>query len=116
MSEQSQEQQNQYLDNVDGAMLMVECYSDGELGFSCDWQDDDTGISCMATILVYLGDKDLPSIILQNLESIIQSDDKLEQLEKLKSFYGALKKVTEQNKKMSSDDVVVPPLEASTLM
>jgi len=116
MSEQSQEQQSRYLDDVDGAMLMVECYSDGELGFSCDWQDDETGISCMATILVYLGDKDLPSIILENLESIIQSDDKLEQVQRLKSFYVALKKVTEQNKKILKDDVVIPPLEASTLM
>ena len=59
MNEQSQEQQDQSSDDVNGALLMVECYSDGEMGFSCDWQDDDTGVSCMATILTYLGEKNL---------------------------------------------------------
>lgn len=54
MSEQLQGSEDPHSDNVEGACLVIECYPDGEMGFSCDWQDDDTGISCMATILVHL--------------------------------------------------------------
>lgn len=115
MNDLSQEQHDQSSDNVDGAILSIECYSDGEMGFSCDWQDDDTGISCMATILAYVGDKSLPLNIMKNLESMLEGEDKMQQLERLKSFYLTLKKLTEQNN-MSEDDVVVPPLDASTLM
>jgi len=116
MKEQSPGPQNQSLDNTDGAMLMIECYSDGELGFSCDWQEDDTGISCMATILAYLSDKNSAATILKNLESMLQSDEKIDQLERLRSFYLALRKIAEKNSKMSGDEVVIPPLDASTLM
>ena len=116
MKEQSQEQRSQFSDDVDGAILAIECYSDGEMGFSCDWQDDDTGISCMATILAYVGDKNLAVNILKNLESMVETDDKMVQFERLKSFYLTLKKITEQNSKMSDDEVVIPPLDASTLM
>lgn len=116
MKEELSEQEDQHSDDVDGACLIIECYSDGEMGFSCDWQEDDTGISCMATILVHLGDKDISYKILKNLESIITTDDQEKQLERLTSFYSAIKKIAEENKKVSEDDVVVPPLEASTLM
>lgn len=109
MNEENEEQ-------VDGAMLIVECYSDGEMGFSCDWQEDDTGISCMATILVHLGSKDISTKILKNLESIIETEDQMEQVKKINSFYLTLKKLTEQNKNLSEDSVVIPPLDASSLM
>lgn len=115
MNEQSQEQQDQSSDDVNGALLMVECYSDGEMGFSCDWQDDDTGVSCMATILTYLGEKNLANAIIANLEGMFEDDEKINQVERLKSFYLTLKKLSEQNK-AKEDDVVIPPLDASTLM
>jgi hypothetical protein len=116
MREQSQEQDDQLSDKVDGACLVIECYSDGEMGFSCDWQEDDTGISCMATILVHLGDKNISYKILQNLEAMINTDNQQEQLEKLTSFYATLKRIADQNKRVSEDEVVIPPLDASTLM
>jgi len=116
MKEQSQEQDDQSSDDIDGACLTIECYSDGEMGFSCDWQEDDTGISCMATILVHLGDKNISYKILKNLESIINTEDQEKQLDKLISFYSALNKMSEQNKRISEDDVVIPPLDASSLM
>lgn len=101
---------------IDGASIMIECYSDGEVGFACDWQQDDTGISCVATLLTYFGDKNFPDLIIKNIEANVQSDDQIEQLEKIKSFYGALKKIKEENNKLTGDDVVVPPLDASNLM
>jgi len=116
MNEQLPGSENRHSDNVDGACLVIECYADGEMGFSCDWQDDDTGISCMATILVHLGNKDIGYKILRNLEKMSESEDQIDQLERLVSFYSALKKIAEQNKRVSEDDVVIPPLDASTLM
>lgn len=116
MKEQLPEQEDQSSDEIDGAVISIECYSDGEMGFSCDWQEDDTGISCMATILAHLGDKNISYKILKNLESMVSTDDQERQLDKLNSFYFALKKITDQNNRISEDDVVIPPLDASTLM
>jgi hypothetical protein len=116
MSEQLQGSEDPHSDNVEGACLVIECYPDGEMGFSCDWQDDDTGISCMATILVHIGNKDIGYKVLKTLESMTTDEDQRDQLERLVSFYSALKKISEQNKKVADDDVVIPPLDASTLM
>ncbi len=70
----------------------------------------------MATILVHLGDKNISYKILKNLEAIINTEDQEKQLDKLISFYSALNKMSEQNKRISEDDVVIPPLDASSLM
>ena len=101
---------------IDGACIMIECYSDGEMGFACDWQQDDIGVSCVATILTYFGDKNFSEMIIKNIEANVESDDRLEQLDRIKSFYTALKKIKEDNKKLGEDEVVVPPLDASNLM
>ena len=46
---------------------------------------------------------------------MFEDDEKINQVERLKSFYLTLKKLSEQNK-AKEDDVVIPPLDASTLM
>jgi hypothetical protein len=116
MKEQLPEQENQSLDDIDGACLVIECSSDGELSFSCDWQLDETGITCMATILASLDDKQITLKIIKNLEEIYHSDQDRHQIEKLNVFYKALKKIANQHKKRPDDEIVISPLDASSLI
>lgn len=116
MKDQSQEQKGQSLDSVDGACLIIECYSNGEVGFSCDWQEDDVGISCMATILIQLQDKNISDKILKSLQNMISTEDQEQQIEKINTFYSTLKRIAEQNSDFSDDDVVVYPIEAPPLI
>lgn len=116
MNEQSQEQESKPLDEINGACLIVECSSDGELSFSCDWQLDETGITCMATILATLDDENITLKILQNLEEIYSEDEDSHQVEKLNVFYKALKKIASQHKKRADDEIVISPIDAASLI
>lgn len=116
MNKQSQNQEETYSDNIDGACLIIECSSDGELSFSCDWQLDETGITCMATILASLDDEKMTLKIIKNLEEIYNSDQDKHQIEKLSVFYNALKKIANQHKKRPDNEIVISPLDASSLI
>lgn len=116
MKEQLQEQENQSSDKIDGACIVIECSSDGEISFSCDWQPDETGITCMATILTSLDDEHLTSKIIKNLEEIYNSEEDRQGVEKLNVFYKALKKITNQHKKRDDDEIVISPLDASSFI
>lgn len=116
MNEQSQEQEKQPSDEINGACLVVECSSDGELSFSCDWQLDETGITSMATILATLDDKNITLKILQNLEEIYSADEDRHQIDRLNVFYKALKKIANQHKKRADDEIVISPLDAASLI
>jgi len=116
MKEQSQEREIQHLDKIDGACLIIECDSNGELSFSCDWQADETGITCMATIFTFLDDEQTTSKIIDNIADIYSSEEQAIQIEKLKRFYVALKNIANQHKQKADDQVVIPPLDANPLI
>ena len=116
MKEQLRDQQVQSLDDLDGACLIIECDTNGELSFSCDWQPDETGITCMGSILAFLDDEEASSKIIYNISNICSSEEQIVQIEKLKRVYIALKNIANQHKQKADDQVVIPPLSASPLI
>lgn len=116
MKKQLPDQEVQHLDRINGACLVIECDDEGELSFSCDWQQDETGITCMATIFAFIDDEQTAVKIIDNIASMYPSGDQAEQVEKLKRLYVALKNIANQHKQKAEDQVVIPPLEASPLI
>jgi hypothetical protein len=116
MKEQLQELENESSGETDGACLIIECSSDGEVSFSCDWQLGEEGITCMATILVSLDDDQLAPKIINSIEENYESEEDKYKAQQLNAFYKALKKITNQYKEREDGEIVVSPLDASLLV
>lgn len=99
------------------ACIVIECSADGELSFSCDWIGAEDGITSMATILMALDNQSLSEKILENLKSLHkESQGEQDQVLKIDAFYRAIKKLADHRNQYEDEDVVVYPLDVSSLM
>jgi hypothetical protein len=116
MNEELRDLENQHSDDNIAAYLMIECNNDGEISFSCDWSQDENGITCASSILASLDSGGLSQKILQNLKLLHEDSESLDQINKIEVYYNAIKKMTERANNLDDEDVVVNPLDVSSLM
>ena len=117
MNKYSPHQEDQCSDEIqDGARIIVECTSDGDLCFQCDWSKDDVGASCLGHILSILGKEGISTMIIEHLSNNPETNTSPEDIEKVVSFYQAIDKLYKERIDTQDDDDVISPLDAASLL
>jgi phosphomannomutase len=116
MSQRSPDLESLHSDDDIAAFLMIECSNEGEISFSCDWSQDENGITCIANILAAVDSNNLSEKIIDNLNALHESEEAKDQIDKIEVYYKAIKKIAEKNNKLEDEDIVVNPIDVSSLM
>ena len=96
------------------AQLTVYADEDGLIYFACDWEDNPTALSSIADIFYKLDRQDLIAEILQDLRSQCVLEDREADYNKIYNLFSNLKALKESMDELSSDNIVVNPIDATT--
>lgn len=110
MPKSFQEEEGQFLDDS-LAKLTISVSKDGEVSFICDWAGEDVGCSSMAHIFNVIKDPSLPQQIMSDLKTGCNSDQQLEEIQKITVYYTAISEVMKKLPKIENDKVVISPLD-----
>lgn len=114
MNEYSSNQEETSLDKTTTAKLIIECDSDGNISFECDYIENDLGLTCAGTILSCLSTDDIGILIIDKLLSEAESEEQQQDIEKIKLYYQTIEKINQQNN-IQDDEVVISPIEAGVI-
>lgn len=115
----SPEDQDQPLSDEDVvAQFIITCDSDGSLSFYYDWKRDEAGITGMASVLAALGEKLLPTGVINDMKSQSSSPEELQMMEKIETLSSAISNIKNSNQTDddNQDEVVIDPTTATSLM
>jgi hypothetical protein len=114
MKEYSSDQEETSLDKSTVAKLTIECDSDGNISFECDYTEDDLGLTCASSILSCISSEDIGDLIIQKLSSEAKTEEEQQNVAKIKLYYDTIMKINQQNK-ISDDEIVISPIEAGVI-
>ncbi len=114
MKEQFLSEEDQLSDDNPICQLLVYTEEDGNIYFTCDWENSDKAITSLGAMLYRLSESQLVEEIMNNLKSQCVLEDIEKDYEKISELYNNLKALKESVDELSGDNVVVNPIDATT--
>lgn len=114
MYKSSQNKQNQSIDADALSTICITVSKDGRPEVFCEWESSEDGLSSMANIISYFSEDEMSPHIIETIKSQ-SSDDSMDEVEKIELMYTAIRAVKKNNNQVSSDQVVVSPIDASSI-
>jgi hypothetical protein len=114
MKEQFSNEENHLSDGNPICQLLVYTEEDGNIYFTCDWENSDDAITSIGAMLYRLSEGELIEEIMDNLKSQCVLEDREKDYEKISNLYNNLKSLKRSVEELSEDSVVVNPIDATT--
>lgn len=116
MQTSSQNVDDQYSDDDSIANLSITVTKNGDVSFLCNWADDDNGLSSMAHILSLISDETLSEKIIFDLKSKSSSVKEIDEIDKIILYFTAINEVRKKLPSISTDKVVILPIDAASML
>jgi hypothetical protein len=94
--------------------LLVYTEEDGSIYFTCDWESSEYGTTSLAAMLYRLSEGALIDEVMDNLKSQCVLEDREADYDKIYNLFSNLKALKESVDELSSDNIVVNPIDATT--
>ena len=98
------------------AELRIVSDSSGQISFLCDWSDDEISISYLSNIFSILGVDGLADKIIKDLRKSTDSQEDIQQIDKILLYYNAIKSVKKQSTKTNENEIIITPIDAASLI
>ena len=114
MQNSSQDKQDQFTNSDALSSVCIAITQDGSPEVFVEWESSEAGLSSVANIISYFSEDEMSPHILETIR-VQAGDNKLDEVDKIELMYSAIRAVKRGSNQASSDQVVVSPIDASSL-
>lgn len=98
------------------AQFSVFCDEEGRVSFDYNWDESDQGATGMSSILSVLSIDKLPSSILQDMKDKAKTAESLEMVKNIELLFDAITSLKKQSVENTTEEIVVDPIDAISLL